>query len=744
MRSWPAQPLKTKVTLIVLATSATALGLACAILIVVNQITMKQHLVREMTVRAKLIASNGASAVTFNDRDAGTEILGHLNALPRIAGAAIYAHDGSLFADYVRAGFTEAVPRTPVADGHRFGDDHLDILVPINLDGVRIGSVYLRSDLVELRDQVRLTVVFLASATAMALLAAFLLALRLQRSVSEPIVKLTDVARRVSEAGDYSTRAPKVTEDEIGMLADTFNHMLRQIQTRDEELRNHREHLEQLVRARTEAWETANARLKVEIAERGHAQRHLEQSRALLQSFVEHTPAAVAMFDRNLVYVAASKRWLHDYRIGDRNIIGQHHYDVFPEIRQNKDWQAVHQRCLAGAIERREEDPFVRQDGTTDWLRWEVGPWHDPKGAKGGIIMFTEVITARKMIEEALRESEKRFRAIFNRAPYGIAIIDSLSGSFKHVNQKYCDITGYTQQEMLERTFQAITHPNDLQADLNNMQSLIEGRIGIFQIDKRYFRKDGEIVWVQLTCVPLWLEEADPRLHIAMVEDITVRKRAEEALRTSLAEKDVLLKEVHHRVKNNLQVIASLLNLQRSLCQDDRAREVLRNSQDRVRAMALVHETLYQSPDLAHVSAADYVHRLTEHLRHSYAGTSDRISLTVQAEPLPLPPEVMVPCGLLLNELLSNCLKHAFPDGRRGEIRVRLAVEPDHGFTLIVHDNGVGLPVTIDPTRSTSLGLQLVGQLVAQMGGTVSVDRAQGTAWTIRSKPGTSEFVQAR
>lgn len=140
--------------------------------------------------------------------------------------------------------------------------------------------------------------------------------------------------------------------------------------------------------------------------ERKRVVQSLEHSRSLLQSFVEHTPAAVAMFDQQLRYVAVSQRWYQDYQLGERDIIGEHHYDVFPEIREMREWQDIYQRCLAGAIERR-EDSFVRADGHTDWLRWEARPWYDQNGAIGGIIMFTELITEQKRIQEALVQAKE-------------------------------------------------------------------------------------------------------------------------------------------------------------------------------------------------------------------------------------------------------------------------------------------------------------------------------------------------
>ncbi|MCI0426469.1 MAG: response regulator [Nitrospiraceae bacterium] len=143
------------------------------------------------------------------------------------------------------------------------------------------------------------------------------------------------------------------------------------------------------------------------MTEHKQAVRSLEHSQSMLRVFVEQTPAAVAMFDKQLRYVVASKRWYQDYQLGERDILGQHHYDVFPEIRDNKQWQDIHQRCLAGAVERRDEDPFPRRDGHIDWLRWEVRPWHDENGVIGGIIMCTELITERKQAQEALVQAKE-------------------------------------------------------------------------------------------------------------------------------------------------------------------------------------------------------------------------------------------------------------------------------------------------------------------------------------------------
>jgi PAS domain S-box-containing protein len=139
-------------------------------------------------------------------------------------------------------------------------------------------------------------------------------------------------------------------------------------------------------------------------------------------------------------------------------------------------------------------------------------------------------ISEQKRAEAIIRKSEQRFRAIYDQAPTGMAILDSISGQFQHINKRYCDIVGYSQEEMLSRSFKDITYPDDLQPDLDNMQKLLSGEITTFKMEKRYNRKDGKIIWVSLTCVPLWLEDTDPRSHIAIVEDITERKHSPEGI----------------------------------------------------------------------------------------------------------------------------------------------------------------------------------------------------------------------
>jgi two-component sensor histidine kinase len=205
-----------------------------------------------------------------------------------------------------------------------------------------------------------------------------------------------------------------------------------------------------------------------------------------------------------------------------------------------------------------------------------------------------------------------------------------------------------------------------------------------------------------------------------------------ETLRASLTEKELLLKEIHHRVRNNLQIVSSLLNLQSDHVEDAATLAALRDSQDRVRAMAQIHEKLYQSEGLARIDVADYIRSITTSLFASYGVRQEQIALSLDVDEVPLGLETAIPCGLIINELISNALKHAFPGGRPGGVQVELKAQGEGRLLLRVSDDGVGLPEHFDVKRSRSLGLQLVYALTDQLDGTVDVQHAPRTTFEVR------------
>ena len=213
----------------------------------------------------------------------------------------------------------------------------------------------------------------------------------------------------------------------------------------------------------------------------------------------------------------------------------------------------------------------------------------------------------------------------------------------------------------------------------------------------------------------------------AILRDVTERVAAQEKIMSSLREKEVLLKEIHHRVKNNLQVIASLLGLQARSAADERMRRMLLESQDRVHTMALLHENLYRSQNFSEIDLPAYIRELVSHLFHSYGVEEGCIGLEMKLDPLSINPDAAVACGLILNELVSNALKYAFPSGRKGVVRVELKVVPTNQVKLVVADDGVGLARKTDIDTATTLGLRLVRTLAEQLSGKVQLRSDPGT-----------------
>jgi two-component sensor histidine kinase len=214
--------------------------------------------------------------------------------------------------------------------------------------------------------------------------------------------------------------------------------------------------------------------------------------------------------------------------------------------------------------------------------------------------------------------------------------------------------------------------------------------------------------------------------------DVTKRVRDEERLRGALDERELMLREIHHRVKNNLQIISSLLRLQSRYIKDEKALEFLNESQNRVKSMALIHEKLYQSRDFSRIDFSDYIAKIITHLSAIYKVECGRVRHEVDAHKTQLDINRAIPCGLIINELITNALKHAFPEGREGEILVRMRQGDGDKYELTVKDNGVGLPEKFDLLQKGSLGFQIINDLVRQIDGTIEVRRDRGTEIVIR------------
>jgi len=338
----------------------------------------------------------------------------------------------------------------------------------------------------------------------------------------------------------------------------------------------------------------------------------------------------------------------------------------------------------------------------------------------------------REKAVESLRESEKRFRILADSAPTLIWMAGSV-GEFIYFNQPWLDYTGKTLESQLGDGWLSCIHPEDAQTAMRRYLEAFHDR-KTFDLEYRLQRRDGVYRW--------FLNRGQPRLvgenklvgYIGSCIDITERKEAEQRLSDSLHEKEVLLQEVHHRVKNNMQVISSLFSLAASQQTNPVLAAMLKENQNRVQSMALVHEKFYRKTDLAKVDFQDYLHDLVTHLFRSF-GVVGRVQYVLQTEPVKLTVDSAIPCGLIANELLSNALKHAFPNGRAGTVTVQLSQDQAGLGQMSISDDGAGLPSEFDTKRGNTLGLQLVRTLTEQLGGQIEVLRKPSTKFTITFPP---------
>ncbi|MCK4830395.1 PAS domain S-box protein, partial [bacterium] len=332
----------------------------------------------------------------------------------------------------------------------------------------------------------------------------------------------------------------------------------------------------------------------------------------------------------------------------------------------------------------------------------------------------------RNQAQEALRESEERFSLFMDYFPECAFIKDQETRTL-FVNKYMNDIFGA--KEWLGKTVFEL-FPSDVAEKMmaDDRITLDSGyRTAIEEIPD----KNGVIHIYETYKFKLNRQNKPPLLG-GIALDITERKHAEEQIKKSLKEKEVLLKEIHHRVKNNMQIISSLLNLQSRYIKGKKALEMFKNSQARIRAMALVHERLYRSQDLARINFVEYVQDLVRQLFMSYGISTTKIKFNIRIKDVFLNINKAIPCSLIINELVSNSLKHAFPEGEKGKIDIDFCLGKDNKLLLKIRDNGIGLLDKIDFKNTKTLGLQLVTTLVEQLNGTIEVDIKRGTTFKIR------------
>lgn len=525
-----------------------------------------------------------------------------------------------------------------------------------------------------------------ATALCLALILAAGLSLFISHSLAKRFEILVSHARMI-EAGEEAGDWPKAPVREFNLLGDALNSMANTLHERENRL---------------------NTQL------------------LFMQQLLDSIPVPVYYKDTGGLYLGCNAAFEALIAMPRSDIVGKTVYDVFP-----KEHADMHNE---------EDSTLLRRPGAQNYElsgMYNDGKFHDVIFSKAtfvdadnrvaGIVVASIDITERKRAEEELRESEEKFRVLAETSPTAIILIQG--ENIVYANDAAVRMTEYTGEELLGMRFWDFVHEDFREMVRERGLARQRGEPVPKRYENKIVTKNGDDRWVVISASTMDLQ-GKPASIVTFL-DVTEAKWAEERINAALAEKEVLLKEVHHRVKNNLQIISTLLDLQSDSIRDEQSLNAFRESQERIRSMALVHEQLYQSRDLGSIDFAEYIEKLSRFLYSTYMADPERITLKVDAGHLSIEIDRAIPCGLIVNELVSNALKHAFPDGRKGEITIRLCSGNDGMIRLTVGDNGTGLPPGVDFRNTATLGLQLVNMLTKQLQGEFSILNDGGAVFSI-------------
>lgn len=461
----------------------------------------------------------------------------------------------------------------------------------------------------------------------------------------------------------------------------------------------------------------------------------VKTNEALLRLFIKHTPAAIAMFDTDMHYLQVSDRFLTDYDLEGQDIIGKSHYDVFPDIPIH--WREAHRRILAGAVERCEEETYITADGSTGWLQWESLPWRKVDGEIGGLILFTQVITARKRAEEALRASEERFAKIFHLSPFRMGILRIRDAVVLEVNDTWIKETGFSRDEVINQPiFKFLTSMDD--SLVERIRQLMKTPKPVVDMEVRFKTKLGREVIANTSAVMIDLD-CEP-CYLWVANDITKRKHAEEALRALSArirstreeEGTRIAREIHDELGGVLTGLKWDLEKIDNTLKSSTDGSHIPEIRERISTMTGLIET-----------TIDTVRRIASELR---PGVLDDLGLvaaiewqidqfqsrsglkchwTSNASEVQLTRERSTAVFRILQEILTNVLRHA----RANNLYVKLR-RNKHSFELEVKDDGVGITES-QRMNTQSLGLLGMKERALLVGGEVRITGKEGAGTTV-------------
>ncbi|MBD1813397.1 PAS domain S-box protein [Microcoleus vaginatus DQ-U2] len=468
-----------------------------------------------------------------------------------------------------------------------------------------------------------------------------------------------------------------------------------------------------------------------DISDRKKTEAALKESEERFRQLAENIESVFWMINvqpQEIIYISPGYEKIWGRSCADLYANGRFFADsLHPEDRERVIANLTRQIESEDEIEYR----IVRPDGKTRWIRDRAFPIRNQADRVYRIVGIAEDISERKQAEKTIGESEERFRQLAENSQDCFWLISAEFTDLLYLSPAYEQIWARSREELYADPlkFMEWVHPEDKPLLQEAIRRVLQGEST--STEYRFFRSDGTMHWLCDRAFPIYDESGKIYRIAGIGEDISERKFTEARIQAALREKEVLLKEIHHRVKNNMQIISSLLQLQAQYIEDEPTLALFEESQTRIHAMALIHEQLYQSQHLDRIDLPPYVENLVANLYQSFGCGNTSIQFNLKVDPIYLNIETAIPCGLIINELVSNSLKYAFGSNLAGEITIEFQEINHHQFHLTIQDNGCGFPAEFDVENTETLGLRLVRMLAYQLEASIAIDSQCGTCYTL-------------
>lgn len=488
---------------------------------------------------------------------------------------------------------------------------------------------------------------------------------------------------------------------------------------------------------RTQLAEEANQRLQTEIDERIKTENKLKEAQKYSRMLIDSSLDMICASDKNGNITEFNNAALKTFGYSLNEVLGKNVSMLYANANDRvkiTDEELYVKGSFAGeVINRKKNGEIFVAYLSASVLKNDEGKIIGAMGVSRDISELKKSELELKESEEQLKKQSAKLNAVIESSSHVIWTIDknhivtSFNKNFaKHLEKRY-GVKAHIGLSMIHGDMLSTSQYNKFW--INKYESVFKGNSEHFET--KLIDKNGELVWREIFLNPIKDEKGNIIEISGIGHDITEKKLAEEKITQSLQEKEVLLKEVHHRVKNNLQVISSILNLQSSYVKDSSTLNILKESQNRIKSMAFIHESLYQTKDFTSINFSEYVVNLANNLVHSYSNIEQEVKLNLDIQNVFLNLDLAIPCGLIINEIVSNALKYAFVEKKENaEISIQMESDTEN-LKLKIGDNGIGLPKTIDYRNTESLGLQLVVTLTDQLNGSIDLDTKNGTIFTI-------------